>query len=456
MNLGKTMFRLYSWLFACFCTAGLLWQLVTIIDDYFKYKVTTSTIIFTPKIIEPTAVTLCFNLFGLLNLTGLKRDLNISVEIDESTDNPNDKDFVNNLTVRQLFDYTPSNNSIIKIIKYKLKYKSSSVVIPKGNLSITKFFRHLNLCYKIHIKNNNESVSYRENSISNFEQFLMTRIILTTFLKNAKTITAIISPVDHIPYQELISTPYITRRLFTLNGTRKAASNYYSSDHMILNRESLPSPYETHCISYKEQGFSSRDHCINDCIASQVWKTFGKVSLMSVVTEPSDSLQLNRITLKDDQIYFNFSKILNNCEWYQCKNDNRHEQRIFTTTRESSQDENRRIRWQHKVSFSQVSFKITPRPSLSFIEIVIFVLGSISTWTGLSIMACNPATLGRLVYKKIKATPQTLEINDRTTNAARLNRLIMEQHRTRQRISQIEKNVNTWLLRLQSSERILK
>ena len=176
---------------------------------------------------------------------------------------------------------------------------------------------------------------------------------------------------------------------------------------------------------------------------------FGKVSLMSVVIQPSDFLQINRDTLKDKQSYLNFTGILNNCECKQCKNDNCHEQRIFTTTRESSIDESQRIRWQHRVSFSQVSFKITSRSSLSFIEIVIYVLGSISTWTGLSIMACNPATLAR-TYRKIRPAPRTSEINNRITT------LQLLQNRTAEsRMSQIEEKVNELVLKQQSSEQML-
>ena len=433
MDPTKIISRLSSWLFICFCATGLLWQLVTIIEEYFRYKVITSTIIFTPDVIEPTALTICFRSLYLLDFIGLKRDLNIFVSND--TDFLTAEKLVNNLTVRQLFDYTPSNNSIVAKVIYKRKDKNRLSDVPKNNLSILKFFRHPNLCYKIQVKNNNESLSYRESSISNYDQFVLFQILFTTSIENAWFISPIVSPVDHIPYQELISTPLIPRRLWTSNGIKKASSDSYSSDHMTWEKTSLPSPYETHCTPYEEQGFYSRDHCINDCIASQVWKSFGKVSLMSVVTEPSDSLQFNTVTLEDKQSYLNFSKILNNCEWNHCKKDNCYERRIFTTTRDSSVNETRRIRWQHKVSFSQLFVKITSRVSLSFIEIVIFVLGSISTWTGLSIMACNPVALARLVYKNVRSTPQTPEINSRITDWAKQHRIFMEKHRTRQRIS---------------------
>src|SRR5438874_746028 len=102
MNCAKILLRLSSWLFICLCAAGLLWQLVTITDQYFKYKVTTLTIIFTPDMIEPTAITMCFNLFGVLDFIGLKRDLNISVQLEDDTGKPKDIKPVNDLTIRQL------------------------------------------------------------------------------------------------------------------------------------------------------------------------------------------------------------------------------------------------------------------------------------------------------------------------------------------------------------------
>ena len=138
MNFAKHIFRFSSCLFFCFCAAGLLWQLVTIIDEYFRYKVITSTSIFIPDIIEPTAMTIYCRSLHLLNFTGLKQDLNISISLD--TELSIAKQIVNNLTVKQLFDYTPSNNSIVDRMTYKPKDQSLPAVVPSGNLNILKFF----------------------------------------------------------------------------------------------------------------------------------------------------------------------------------------------------------------------------------------------------------------------------------------------------------------------------
>ena len=94
------------------------------------------------------------------------------------------------------------------------------------------------------------------------------------------------------------------------------------------------------------------------------------------------------------------------------------------------------MRWHQAVLFSQLSVKITSRPTESSVEIVIFVLGSISTWTGLSIMACNPAALARLVHKHIRSISQTPQVNNRITDLQRLHRQIKKQQQTSQRMSQ--------------------
>ena len=268
---AKVLSRLSSSLFLCFCAAGLLWQLVTVTEEYFRYKVITSTIIFIPDTIKPTAITMCFNLFNVLNLVSLKRDMKIF--LDKNNGQLTKEQLINNLTIRQLFDYTPSNDSIVSSMTYKLKNQSHPEVVSRGNLSILKFLRQFNVCYKIQVKSNKESLSYRENSISNAYQFVLTQLFFTKYLNNVQYISAIISSVDYIPYQELISTPFIFRRLSTSNGSAEASSNAYTSDHMTWERILLPSPYETHCTPYEEQGFQSRDHCINDCITSQVWKS---------------------------------------------------------------------------------------------------------------------------------------------------------------------------------------
>ena len=39
------------------------------------------------------------------------------------------------------------------------------------------------------------------------------------------------------------------------------------------------------------------------------------------------------------------------------------------------------------------SIEISSTPSLSFVELIIYILGSVSTWTGLSILDFNPASI---------------------------------------------------------------
>lgn len=334
-------------------------------------------------------MTLCLNMYQVIDKESLK-ELN--------TTN------LGKLTTRQLFDFSPSSNSILQQLYYKSKTESAPIKVDKNiedHIQILKFLHHINVCYKIDVKKG-ETLSYRENAVSNFYKFKTTHLYFNRNIENCSDFTLIISALGHLPYQEIIATRFLKRRLYENEGHAVSSTNSYTSNHMTVEKKALPSPYETQCRNYSKTGFHGRDHCIDKCVASLVWNTFKKVSLMSLVTQPTDSLQFNRISLKDKKNYDSFSKILTNCERIECRNSNCDDLETVTSTEAESISPNRTFEWQHRVS-AKISFRITSRPSLPFVEFIIYVLGSISTWTGLSVIACNPVKLANRIHMTLKS-----------------------------------------------------
>jgi hypothetical protein len=118
-----------------------------------------------------------------------------------------------------------------------------------------------------------------------------------------------------------------------------------------------------------------------------------------------------------------------------------------TETESSSYDckeVGRRFSWSHRV-FSQISYRITSTAYLPFIEFLIYILGSISTWTGLSIIACNPVLLGQQLLKKYMPRNKTQPQSTKPRMQG-----IIEYHKISKRLSSIEHRFSELEERLKS------
>lgn len=426
MKIKKMLTQLVSWLFIGFCASGLLWQLISITDKYFRYHVVSSTIVFTPDVTKPLAMAVCVDLASIIDYKRMNRDFKTSY-YKKATGLVNIN--INNLTIKTLFDYTPSNDSILKKFSYKSKGQTKLTKVDKNvndHVDVVKFLQRSYVCYKITLKNH-ESFSYREVSVSNYYQFTIKDYFFNQNIANTTEVKLMLCSVNHLPYKEMISTQFQNRPL--VDFSRK---NMYRSNHMTIQKTSLESPYETNCKAYRKEGFYGRDHCVDECIASNVWNTFRKASLFQPVSHPSHAFPFTRKHLKNGTTFTLYSNIQTNCESVQCGKQECHDKEIVTSTDVTfSNLAGKGLRWIHKVS-SQISFEINSTPSLSFVEFIIFILGSISTWTGLSVTACNPVVLAQSLSQSLK--PRLQEIKKRSTDSAKRRQRIIWLHERRQRM----------------------
>ena len=111
------------------CAAGLLWQLCTVIDEYFKYKVTTSVQVLTPEVVTPLSFTFCVPMYQLVDHRRHDhRQLRTRIMYKE------------NVTIRDLLDNLPLSNESVEGVFYTDK---------SANFAI---FREDLRKYKIHLK----------------------------------------------------------------------------------------------------------------------------------------------------------------------------------------------------------------------------------------------------------------------------------------------------------------
>ena len=199
--IDKIIPRLWSFLFILMCAAGLLWQLITIIDLYFQFKVTTTTNVFTPEVLNPLAMTFCVKIHEVIDHQRLKQDFGR---------NYSNNAILHNLTIQNLFDYTPSNDGIVLQFSYKTsKFSRHKDVLANisNHLDITKFFQRWYVCYKIKLRGD-EQLNYREISVTSNDQFLVKSFTFNQSLSNAEFVKVMLGHVNQLPYRGMISTIY--------------------------------------------------------------------------------------------------------------------------------------------------------------------------------------------------------------------------------------------------------
>ena len=404
------------------CAGGVLWQLIVISELYFQYKVSTTTNVFTPETLNPLAMTLCVQIAHVADLERVKQDFKITTLPNDAY---GDVDF-KNWTLRQLFDYTPSSDTILVKFFYKTKNAAELIEVSSNvnrHIEVVKFLQRVYVCYKITLKDD-QPIKYREISVTSTWQFQVKKLVFNESVMNSKAIKVMLGNVNHLPYKEMISTKYNIRSL-------DSSGHLYTSKHMTIEKHLLERPFETQCIEYITIGFHDQHHCIEECVAAHIFKSFRKVSLLSPVIEASSLKPLTLEDLRDKAMSVNVSKMQEFCQTVQCRNIECHDEEIVTSTDSGTTYENTsQTVWEHQVT-SQISFKITSRPTLSFVEFFIYVLGTISTWFGLSVITCNPVVLFKYLIRLQKFQTQNTEPNARQKELLERRRRIEGEDRRR-------------------------
>ena len=168
--LGALVFDLFT--FCC-----LIWQLTLILQVYYAYKVTTKTAIFIPRDLDSFDFNICVK-FSELDYDRLKKE----TKRDWSYDG-NYKEYLQNVTVREHFEYTPKTEDVVAKISFKT-FSSSRVMSVKRkdpNVKVNKYIYRAKVCYMIGPKNE-DLLTYRIAALSSSSTGLIRKISFTQLL----------------------------------------------------------------------------------------------------------------------------------------------------------------------------------------------------------------------------------------------------------------------------------
>lgn len=149
---GRAMLVISTGFRLC-CFAGALYQVVVMSQLYFKYRVTTQISIKIDEVIEPYAATVCTRVTDILDFDQLNNESGRNWT--HSRDEKNIAKYKNEMTVAEMFKFSPEANETVASIRYR---KAGSYVVheSKGmaDMSATKFLYSEFICYKLSLKGN--------------------------------------------------------------------------------------------------------------------------------------------------------------------------------------------------------------------------------------------------------------------------------------------------------------
>ena len=450
--------KVYQFLYLLSCLSALIWQLVLILDLYFQYKVSSTTRVFLPDIIEPRSMVFCPSFSSALNFDQLNRELgrNWSFPIpqpskminkvkEEQLDNKkgknrnkkNDDNFNYNLTVMQELDYTHPPESVVSGVMYRspsspltclshgMKFQTTDD--DSVDIKVVKYLAGVAVCYQVSIrekKKRNEttrtnsssssSSSYPKKNLHSDDVSMALEapglINYVKFGQNFKrtTVVKVFVADDNdgtvLPLQELLNAPYFFVGYNMTNG--KIKFNYFIIDDFVMRQQLLPDPYETQCLDYQHvSNYRDQVDCRHKCVTRETMKRF-HLFPFSPPLVPNDKILRNRGNVTTRMTGYNYqlswekevSKIQEYCRSHKCSKTPCSSQLILSNVEKAWTSTNPYFGMNDSFVVKRIlpirpSSETTTRPTLSLVELIIYVLGSLSTWTGLSILDLDPVTL---------------------------------------------------------------
>ena len=394
--LRQLKFRVFH-IYHCFCAVGLIYQSVLIIQIYLQYKVNYSISIEFPMQIIPGAVSICTRFTDVLDFK--KLNLATGRKWSYSKRDKWVRFYQHNLTVGEIFRFTPQVDNIVDRVVYKNASGFLTLNIPGreayDHITVKKYVYTEFICFMISLKSR-ENFTFENLAITPVGSGLIYRIDFSESLKEAQYLKLSFSRFSHYyPIRSSMISPVIRRKFFDVNDKELWSYNLFTSSFYSLHATFLPAPHETRCFDYTKFGFHHDIHCAQNCTLIRTLKELGKNPYSVIILKPNDRTMISYQDMQSKHIVEKVLKIEKNCK-HQCRFKPCIDNRIVTVT---NSKQARRFQLSYVLP-THPSVDINAFPHLSFVEFLTYFISTISTWTGLSIISMNPITLMLFAFKK--------------------------------------------------------
>lgn len=296
-------------LLASVATILLVFQLTSVCNEYMKYESETDVSYTEPEHVSIPGVSICFDPTELVNIT----------KMDELY--PNSSNIPDNLSIGDIFDLTPSNDTIIKSCRYKtndsFSLHSKDIEDCLKRYSIKKYQKLHKLCYDIRsrkywlylvnrVKQGLEEPGTFESfhmDIDKFKNVTSFNLVITNHATEPRGSNLFPSYVSRNGQDYLIVSMKNRSLVMDVDSLSNDSEPVYHIDKTVessqlkLNEFTFtfaiyvnwfqPPPY-SNCfdyVSHKESRFRSKDHCKDICLYYSVANISNKLPDKVLITE---------------------------------------------------------------------------------------------------------------------------------------------------------------------------
>ena len=356
-------------------------------NHYFGYKTTSKITLEMDDKFRAPEVAFCVNYTHILKTY---KNLTYIPKTDDFLIQRHLNGTLEHLSVREVFDMTPANTSILKECERRAYCKDlvGSIVTEDGpkcydTFKVNKVMIQRKVCYIISPYGKAGRQKYRT---SDLIQALVTpgkyyQVTLTDFFSNTSWIQ-LIAYYGEYPYH----SRHFARGHERLREDGYPIDNHYSLSFKYYDITLLPSPYETNCTS-NPKIFEAR--CKTDCLIKGL-KTVNRVPSTEYMTEPVDMISvtpddtdLEKNPVKAKYITALHTQCNDKCRQRRCHFD-------FTITYSKSRLMTGRNIVLMPVTTQAPSFYVSAVESITLAEFVLYIFSMFGIWFGISVWSFNP------------------------------------------------------------------
>ena len=397
----KVSVRKSFWvLYYLICSVGLIYQSKLIIEIYLQYKVSSSINISFPSTITPGTASVCTRYTDVLDFKRLNqesnRDWKYTLQLDLI------RRYQHELTIEEVFRFTPRNNEIIERIVFKTANGSlntdSKGSDPYRYIVISKYIYLEYICYMISLKAR-ETWTFQNFAVTLVEPGLIFQVDFAEPLAMSRYLKFSFTTKHYdYPARSIMFSPVFHRDL-----SENMMENDFTSSHYRMFAQRLPYPHETDCVYYETMSgslYPRFDHdidCAQMCMFEESVKRIKKYPYSVLIINSTTEKMISYFDMMDKVIGPEVVKIESECK-HKCRWSACHDGRIITIT-DSKQGKKLRLNY---ILPTHPDIEITASAQLSFVEFVTYLISTISTWTGLSIIAMNPVEFIIKTWTKLK------------------------------------------------------
>lgn len=374
--------QLLSLIFRLLALTGLVYNLWSISEIFFKFQITTEITIQIPNTYQPLDVHFCVRYNDLIPLNYKVSKLKNFTRLNETDQIRIIQHLV---SLHEVFALTPNESSLLQVVEFR--QKGSYEILSCAELecleyfNVAKFFFMEYICYAVSLRQEkvSQSMDLIHLAVSPSFSGLSVRMVLKRTFNGAHFFKVALSKPGDYPYTELAYAPQ-----------RFGEHNFYLG-YKSLKSKLLPAPYASNCFNYDTLGYKSQDDCFSKCVLEETLDRTRKLPFATILDDQSYGEKIvSYIDIQNKEMSDVIHRIHEFC-MKRCHRRDCYKETLTTFVMPlSAKDENFVLAIVIPVD-PAVDFKMNPKMSVP--EFIIFVLSTISTWTSLSIMSLNPALL---------------------------------------------------------------